>query len=89
MYTFAVRLLPRAGAEIDPDLIKWVIADAAAPDDHLEHAYVQAAPRGFADIVLYLNLPTLEDAQARAAALTTRIQEGHLKGWKATRIWLE
>jgi hypothetical protein len=89
MYIFTVRFLPKAGAEIDPELIKWVITDAADPDDHLEHAYVQAEPRGFADIVLYLNLPTLEDAQARAAALTARVREGRLKGWKATRIWLE
>jgi hypothetical protein len=89
MYTFAVRLLPKAGAKIDPEMIKCVITVAAVPEDHLEHTYVQAAPSGFADIVLYLNLPTLEDAQARAVDLTARLQEGRLEGWKATKIWLE
>jgi hypothetical protein len=89
MYTFAVRLVPKPGVKVDPEVIKYVITDAADPEDHLEHTYVQAAPHGFADIVLYLNLPTLEEAQARAAALTTRVQEGRLEGWKATKIWLE
>lgn len=89
MYTFAVRLVPGPGAAVDPVVIKQAITETADSDDHLEHAYVQAAPGGGVDIMLYLSLPTLEKAQAKAAALTARMQATRLRGWKATKVWLE
>jgi hypothetical protein len=90
MFMVTLRLKqPPDSAPISRDMIKAMIAGCAVPEDKMEHVYVQTAPVGRVEAVVFIATADLAPALVNSAVLTSRLMQGSLSGWLLLGVCVE